>query len=192
MKIASFSRAEPRLSAALLVLVAVLTGCSTDGSATFSESIERSAGVYIDVTKWPVAEADYRERQGDYVRNFLADKTVMTYSGIHGTQIEYTASNGRVFLWYPGNSGVVTGRVRSKRGGTIPTICYTYQTNSYNPATGKRGGTEQCRTGMAISILRESANGDPFHLASGRIPFVLPRGKTTISKLYKRYKKQAR
>ena len=40
---------------------------------------------------------------------FMADRTIMTYSSGHGTQVEYSAANGRTFLWYPGNTRTVLG-----------------------------------------------------------------------------------
>ncbi|MBL4556436.1 MAG: hypothetical protein JKP98_02155 [Rhodobacteraceae bacterium] len=46
---------------------------------------------------------------------FYGGATYKSYSRAHGTQIEYLASNGRAYLWYPGNTRVVPGAGRPTR-----------------------------------------------------------------------------
>ena len=35
---------------------------------------------------------------------------VLTYDEVHGGQVAYHSSDGRVFLWYPGNARVLPGQ----------------------------------------------------------------------------------
>ena len=53
----------------------------------------------------------------------------------HGFQVAYLAENGREFLWYPRNSRIVTADWKLE----ADNICYRYATNTYNPATRKKG-----------------------------------------------------
>lgn len=109
------------------------------------------------------------------------DFTYATLTGAHGVQIEYFSSDGRVFLWYPGNRGVVTGLYRvighAVPGGTprpdqIRFMEFNYQANSYNPVTGEAGGKWEL---ARLSELRERtvsyAKGDIFDLSSGAVPY---------------------
>jgi hypothetical protein len=57
-------------------------------------------------------------------------------------------------------------------------ICHRYQTNSYNPVTGVRGGNWECAN-LVIqqSSIQTRIVGDPFGLASGAVPYVFDRQK---------------
>jgi hypothetical protein len=122
-------------------------------------------------------------RSVDLLQQYYSGATVVTTdpnslapeSQRHGVQIEYHAPNGQSFLWYPGNTRPVIGRweVRSAANGE-PILCYSYGQNSYNPVTKQIGGGE-CKTGYEAMLFQSFAFvGDPFDLASGRLPFVIP------------------
>lgn len=131
---------------------------------------------------------------------FMADRTIMTYSSGHGTQVEYSAANGRTFLWYPGNTRTVLGewkveerdiRLPGGEGVTarkVTLICYRYGANTYNPVTNQRGGAWECRPAAPdLRLIVESVQGDVFGLAARRTPpFALARDRTTIAELHRR------
>ena len=109
--------------------------------------------------------------------SFLTDTTLWSYSdprhGGHGTQLEYHASNGMTYLWYPGNKAAVLGRwkVVPHKGGK-PELCYMYGPNTFNPVLLLPGGSWECRT-LAFADIGVGVRGDPFGLASGGLPFVI-------------------
>ena len=131
---------------------------------------------------------------------FMTNRTIMTHSSSHGTQVEYSAADGRTFLWYPGNTRTVLGawkvedrdvRLPSSDGATtrrLTLICYRYGANTYNRVTNQRGGDWECRpAGPDLRLIVESVPGDVFSLAARRTPpFVLARDRTTIADLQRR------
>ena len=100
--------------------------------------------------------------------------TLVTFDRSHGTQVEYFSPKN-VFLWYPGNTAIVHGNWKAvaKPAGQSE-ICFRYQTNSYNPATGVRGGNWECSlVRYNQADIRHRLEGDPFDLQSGEVPFFL-------------------
>jgi len=106
------------------------------------------------------------------VRTVFADRTMITQS-LHGTQIEYHRPDGRSFLWYPGNRSVVPANWKL---GEYPfgqyEICWQYPSSSRNGLTGlSAGGRFQCTPDRYyFDDVTEILRGDPFTLASGRVP----------------------
>jgi hypothetical protein len=115
---------------------------------------------------------------GPLLTAYVSGKTIWDHSdpqkGGHGSQIEYHAADGRSFLWYPGNQRPVQGRWKVEQGQSgVPLLCYQYGANTYNPVLGTRGGAWKCERQNWVS-LGDAFEGDPFRLASGRVPFVIP------------------
>ncbi|MGB9364465.1 MAG: hypothetical protein WCE79_00485 [Xanthobacteraceae bacterium] len=117
----------------------------------------------------------------------------MRFDQGHGTQVYYMRPDGTEFLWYPGNTVIVTSKWRlTPRGDGSPQhgvdICFQYGTNTYNPVTKQQGGQWECRPAH-INARRvvERAMGDVFGL-SRRLPFVLSRERTSIDELQKTQK----
>lgn len=114
------------------------------------------------------------------------NRTILFHELNHGTQIAHLAANGRVFLWYPGNRGVVSGRWRTEGRGAGRRMCFLYGSQSRNPVTGRRGGSWRCNPfGHFWRGVKHSCAGDAFSLSSGRVPFVLPRRTNEIGRLRK-------
>lgn len=116
----------------------------------------------------------------------LANKTYYFYGPGHGSQVEYYDAKGRSWLWYPGNDIVLPGHWKADGD----SLCFKYTPNSYNPVTGANGATWEC-TSMASfdKQVRDVAAGDVFGLAKrAKVPFSLPRGKTSIPALLGRMK----
>lgn len=101
----------------------------------------------------------------------LIEQTVVFFDDFHGTQVAYYKSDGREYLWYPGNQRSLLGYWR-----TTPDeqICFRYPDSSINPATGVAGPEWECNS-LANHSARivEITEGDIFNLASGQIPFVM-------------------
>jgi hypothetical protein len=97
---------------------------------------------------------------------------VLFYDPSHGNQLEYYAPNGRCYLWYPGNRGVVAGEWRAEG----EYICFRYGANTYNPVTGEHGGEwERTLLERWGTNIVDAAAGDVCGLATGRLPYNLPR-----------------
>ncbi len=127
-------------------------------------------------------------------REFFNCKTRMSFMQGHGTQVTFTAPDGKVFLWYPGNRVVLSGQweVRSRVPESTPTIyaeiCFRYGANTYNPVTGAAGNTWKCMSAdWLANLTTDSADGDLFNLRQRPVPaFVLSREKTSLKQLEER------
>ena len=76
---------------------------------------------------------------------FLSNVTFRSYSGSHGKQYEYLASNGTTALIYPSNTGPVRGRWAIRGAGEFEAkMCFAYRKISYNPVTRRSGGSWEC------------------------------------------------
>ncbi len=113
----------------------------------------------------------------------LAGRTVLFYDSGHGTQVEYFGTDGRVFLWYPGNARILPGAWKIERGD----ICFAYRGTTYNPVTKVVStGNFQCRpfARFASEGTVESAPGDVLGLSRRTAaPFSLPRRRTSLQAL---------
>ena len=119
------------------------------------------------------------------VTQLLSGYTIVTRGTAHGTQLEYYSPDGRIALWYPGNSNAVLGTFRTRKSfepfnmwGNIAgvQICFSYSPNSYNPVTGAQGAAEQCTSAYAhIASILGKHEGDVFGLLNGEVPHVLDR-----------------
>jgi hypothetical protein len=114
---------------------------------------------------------------------FVSDATLVSYHRRHGTQIEYHGADGVAYLWYPGNRRLVPSRWKVELIGIGNEICYKYPSSSYNPVTDERGGNWECR-GVGDHVYdNDWYEGDPFDLADGQMPGVLPHGQLDVEKL---------
>jgi hypothetical protein len=112
------------------------------------------------------------------VRTIYADRTMIPYDVFHGTQIEYHRADGRSFLWYPGNARAVPANWRVQLDRNGHDICWQYPSRSYNPITGQTGGRWECDSDRSyFRGLSQIVVGDPFGLATGAVPFRLPKGR---------------
>lgn len=123
----------------------------------------------------------------DETKSLIANMTMMSYDRQHGTQVEFIAKNGRTYLLYPGNKGIVRGEWKLNRTDKpkVFEMCFRYPSNSYNPATKQSGGSWECQAaGFYLGGLAEMNPGDVLGLSkSANVPFVLSKRKTTLAKL---------
>lgn len=174
-------------SACFLVLTAaLLIGCA--------KAPPTAAQLQADKTVRNVSLEESTRITEAQARAALSNKTSLSLSRGHGPQIEYASADGRVFLWYPGNTVVLSGEweVRkanySKRtmkvDGSVTEFaaplaldCFRYHGNTYNPVTRTRGNRWECQaSGVSKAGRVEIANGDIFGLSQRtEPPFVLTR-----------------
>ncbi|WP_170327838.1 hypothetical protein [Ruegeria arenilitoris] len=109
-------------------------------------------------------------------RYYLAGNTARSFSPGHGTQIEYTDTNGNAFLWYPGNSRIVVGKWRTQnRQGNVE-VCFLYPQDTLNPVTQEVGGNWECMAAKAaFAFDYERVRGNPFGLKAGSVPVPIAR-----------------
>jgi hypothetical protein len=139
------------------------------------------------------------------VRAAMADTTKITHDRAHGTQVEYSSKDGKVYLWYPGNSVILPGRWRPEQwfveyveGGKLikrfeySHICFAYGANTYNPATGQSGGGWECMVFDAFrKHLVEVVPGDVFNLRNRTTaPFILTKEPLSLKDLRARFRSQ--
>lgn len=151
-------------------------------------------------TSLPSAAAD-----PEVLAAFFGNRTILTHSAQHGTQVEYIAANGDSFLWYPGNDAILRGsfavlwenasaEIDDPQEGhyrgqvKLNYVCFRYAANTYNPVSGHRGGGFECGTyARQRETVKETRKGDVLGLATRDLaPFPLGREAQTIAALQKR------
>ena len=114
------------------------------------------------------------------MRRQLAGRTAKFDGPGHGTQIEFFHTNGKAYLWYPGNVAAVPSEWKIEGGTTSnasAVICFRYPNRSYNPVTQQSGGQWECRPSTVFGRNMSAViQGDEFNLSSGRIPRPMSRG----------------
>jgi|CXWL01.1.fsa_nt_gi hypothetical protein len=105
------------------------------------------------------------------IQKLIPNKTVLFVGSDLHNEIEYYATDGNSYLWFPGNSVIVTGKWYTQNN---KTICFVYPVNSYNPYTKTSGSIPECKTiadWNANSI--DKLDGDIFNLSKSKLPWVL-------------------
>lgn len=111
------------------------------------------------------------EQQSEAMAAAVTDRTIIYYQHGHGVYVEYTSADGRLFMWYPRNGGVVRGTwgLRTLNG---PVLCYQYR-NAVHGVTGEYEPNECIAPEQKLlgEEVLDSRSGDPFGLAKGTIPY---------------------
>ncbi len=114
-------------------------------------------------------------------------RTLLHYSAQHGTQVEYYGADGRSYLWYPGNTGVVATpyQVDTASGD----ICFDFSGQAVDPSQGGTPIYDRCFSNADFHRnVRESVPGDIFNLSAGAgVPFVIGPELTSIAALRSRW-----
>ena len=128
----------------------------------------------------------------DETKSLIANMTMMSYDRAHGTQVEFIARNGRTYLLYPGNTVIVKGewKLNRTKKPNVFDMCFRYPSNTFNPATGQKGGGWECQAaGFYLRDIAEVKEGDVLGLSkSSAAPFELQRRKTSLSRLMRQLK----
>ena len=175
----------------------VLTGCQLPSVPTYT----------VEVTESQQKLMKRLSKDQGTLKAAMAETTTRSWNPYHGTQVEYLAADGKTFLWYPGNSILLSGSWKTQNVETqtradhegkkfvasnIGYICFKYGSNSYNPVTGQQGGSWQCQPGHQYFFhSNEVVKGDVLGLSNGQLPFVMPKKvRFSLSELHMRTKGQ--
>lgn len=110
-----------------------------------------------------------------------ANTTYLSFSQAHGFQVNFLSTNGKAWLWYPGNRIGVPEEYKTDIVAGQEAICWRHPSGSYNPVTKTRGGDFVCQSlALTQRTIVASLPGDPFKLRTGQIPFVLDRCSAPI------------
>ena len=173
--------------------LSVIFGCLILTSCTGYNSKALGPAVY-EIQDMPVEEA----------RIHLAGKTIMTYVESFrwcqanrygpnycktvagpGTQVEYLAQDGRLFLWAPGVTKLSVGNWELRRWYDQYEICFDSQSIVKNVLALKPydDGFRCALLSDYVAHITETQDADAFDLVSGQMPFRLGNGPTTIDNL---------
>lgn len=102
----------------------------------------------------------------------LSDRTSIVRQTGHGIYVEYTAPDGRLFMWYPQNTSVVTGTWGVLETQSPPEACFKYKDSSH-PLTGEFEPEECVPADQIIgrAYVVDSRQGDAFELRTKGIPY---------------------
>lgn len=156
----------------------LLIGCPNHERGAIKDRQTEGATIVGVVDRWTLLSYAEPQPKSEAEATYQGH-TVVYFDPSHGTQVEYYSAQNRSYLWYPGNTRIVTGDWKIEVDANQQNrICHRYQTNSYNPVTGVRGGNWECAN-LAIqqSSIQTRIVGDPFGLASGAVPYVFERQK---------------
>ncbi|WP_288587154.1 hypothetical protein [uncultured Methylobacterium sp.] len=218
------TRATTRLAPGLVIVGLLCAGCGPKGGQAVAVGAP-SPGARPAASPWREAESGKPnvkrievDTQGgsnivvhmvslreavtvENVRDTLRDKTRLTYDPSHGMQIEYSSTDGKVYLWYPGNQAILPGQWKAEpyyvefvengralRRVDEAKVCFRYGPNTFNPATGHVGAGWQCAPLAELNRYQaQTASGDVFGLRTRtEVPFVLPRERMTLDALRSR------
>lgn len=152
-------------------------GCTSDPRNTNQMTIE-DALAFNDqsVARLAQASLEIADLDNDEVRkrlnDVLSDKTSIIKQTGHGIYVEYTARDGRLFMWYPGNAGVVSGRWGISDEFSPPRACFKYF-GAYHGVTGEFEPHECVAAAQTLggAYVIDSKPGDVFKLSSEGIPY---------------------
>ena len=131
--------------------------------------------------RFMVAEVALKSMSEDEVRvgltETLNDVTSIVKQTGHGIYVEYTAPDGRLFMWYPGNAGVVAGRWGISDDFSPPRACFKYFA-AYHGVTGEFEPNECVDTAQILgeAYVVDKRPGDVFKLSTNGIPYVKSSG----------------
>lgn len=122
------------------------------------------------------AIAEVQNRKLVFANYPQVGQTYLSFSKVHGYQVNYIGKGGKAWLWYPGNSRVVPELW--KRDNARDALCWAHPSNTYNPVTKTKGGRFACenRTQAAKTVIAQ-LQGDIFSLSAGKIPYRLSKCK---------------
>lgn len=144
---------------ARVAVCAALSGCAPAPQIDVQGAITEVSGRTVQFPDYP-----------------QAGRTYLTFSGAHGFQVNYMGTDGATQLWYPGNFGGLTGAYKRDKIGGRDVLCWRYGAKTYNPVTKTQGGDFACEPlDFARKTVVAQLRGDPFGLASGKVPYRLPR-----------------
>lgn len=160
----------------------LLTACASDPRNANQMAFE-DALAFNDLSAARLAQArtEIRGMSRDDIRKALietlSDVTAIVKQTGHGIYVEYTAQDGRLYMWYPGNGGTVTGTWGISEAFSPPRACFKYFA-AYHGVTGEFEPDECVPAEQTLSgaYVVDKRKGDAFGLATKGIPYVKTAG----------------
>ncbi len=159
------------------LFLALQSGCASDprnaNQMVFEDALafkhrssDRLSRTEIEIRK--LDDDRIRER----LKEALSDVTSIVKQTGHGIYVEYTAPDGRLFMWYPGNSAVVTGTWGVSESFSPPRACFKYF-SAYHGVTGEYEPNECVAAVQTLSeaYVLDKRAGDVFELSTKGIPY---------------------
>ncbi|MEM9402671.1 MAG: hypothetical protein AAGA44_09315 [Pseudomonadota bacterium] len=167
----------PRIALLTTVAFALLAGCASDprnaNQMAFEDAIAFNGQSAERLAK---SQVELRELSKDEVRarltDALSDVTAIVKQTGHGIYVEYTAPDGRLFMWYPGNAGTVAGTWGISDQFAPPRACFRYFA-AYHGVSGEYEPNECVPAEQTLSeaYVIEKRKGDVFELRTKGIPY---------------------
>ncbi len=179
-----------RLTIALALCLALISCAGGNNKITPQDAQQKQIADILSMT----FERDQKV-PASQLKNFISNKTIITYNRNFSTQIEFHSADGRTFLWFPGNQRIVRGLWKvqisvqsspfSSKKYSVANLCYKYGPNTYNPVTKKSGGQWKClNPGVVFKTKTAKRSGDTFGLLGRtKVPFILQRKKYTFAEI---------
>jgi hypothetical protein len=166
-----------RTGSFLIATLFVMAACASDprnaNQMSFDDALafEKQSPAKLDQ-----ANAQLAALSDDEVRirlnEELANVTSIIKQTGFGIYVEYTAPDNRLYMWYPGNSAVVSGSWGISDDFSPPRACFKYF-NAYQGVTGEFEPNECVSTAQTMSgaYVIEKRQGDVFRLSTKGIPY---------------------
>jgi hypothetical protein len=160
-----------------IAVVLLLSACASDprnaNQMAFEEALSFDDRSYARLSEARDAIAVLSEDQiREQLTEALTDVTAIVKQRGLGIYVEYTAPDGRLFMWYPGNSGVVAGTWGISRSYSPPRACFKYLA-AHHGVTGEYEPNECVSAEQTLSgaYVIDKRKGDVFELSTRGIPY---------------------
>jgi len=165
-----------------VVCLALLAACASDprnaNQMAFEDAVnfDKRADAKLAQARSAIAGMSVDEIRKAQIEA-LSDVTAIIKQTGHGIYVEYTAPDGVVYMWYPGNGGTVVGKWGISDAFSPPRACFKYFA-AYHGVTGEFEPNECVSAAQTLSgaYVIDKRKGDVFGLATNRIPYVKSAG----------------
>lgn len=124
----------------------------------------------------PAAVQEVMQRQVAFPDYPAAGRTYLSFSQAHGFQVNFIVDDRSAWLWYPGNRVALPETYRLDHVKGVAALCWQHPENTYNPVIQRPGGNYVCQSlDLSRRTIVSVLPGDPFKLATGRVPYPLQR-----------------
>ena len=162
--------------------LAMQVACATDprnaNQMTFEQALafEQQSSVKLHAARVALREMSHEEVSVRLLAE-LSDVTTIVKQTGHGIYVEYTAPDGRLYMWYPGNFVTVGGTWGIVDSYSPPRACFKYY-GAYHGVTGEFEPNECVAAAQTLSnaFVVDKRNGDVFGLSSGGVPYTKSAG----------------
>lgn len=162
----------------LVMQVACATDPRNANQMTFEQALafEQQSSVKLREARALVREMSHEEVSVRLVAE-LSDVTTIVKQTGHGIYVEYTAPDGRLYMWYPGNFVTVGGAWGIVESYSPPRACFKYY-GAYHGVTGEFEPNECVPAAQTLSnaFVVDKRQGDVFGLSSEGVPYTKSAG----------------